>query len=188
MRSGGNGRGLGDDLAHPEQRAAFEALHHRHDVGRGCQVGRDPDHGRAQVRRWGREDDQVGGVGERTRVGRRGDRRSAGPRPGVGPRSGRSPRIRAAVSGEWHRSVTGSARATSLARVVPQAPAPMTATRGPSISGSAGLPGADAPRAASPRGPPDFLRRGSLTDERSRNTSLIGVPSKPNVSRSRFSR
>ena len=33
-----------------------------------------------------------------------------------------------------------------------------------------------------------FLRRGSLTDERSRKTSRIGVPSNPNASRSRFSR
>ena len=33
-----------------------------------------------------------------------------------------------------------------------------------------------------------FLRRGSLTDVRSRNTSRMGVPSKPNCSRSRFSR
>ncbi len=44
--------------------------------------------------------------------------------------------IRAAVSGEWHRSVTDSTRATSRASVVPHAPAPTTATRGPAISGS----------------------------------------------------
>ncbi len=46
--------------------------------------------------------------------------------------------IRAAVSGEWHSRVTGSVRATSLARVVPQAPAPTTATLGAGpISGRA---------------------------------------------------
>jgi len=33
-----------------------------------------------------------------------------------------------------------------------------------------------------------FLRRGNLTEVRSRKTSRIGVPSKPNFSRSRFSR
>ena len=37
--------------------------------------------------------------------------------------------MRAAVSGEWHRSVTGSRWATIAASVVPHAPAPMTATR-----------------------------------------------------------
>ena len=46
--------------------------------------------------------------------------------------------IRAAVSGEWHSRLTGSSRATSRASVVPHAPAPTTATRGPLISGTGG--------------------------------------------------
>ena len=41
--------------------------------------------------------------------------------------------IAAAVSAEWQTSVTGSTRAMTLASVVPHAPAPTTATRGPSI-------------------------------------------------------
>ena len=58
--------------------------------------------------------------------------------------------------GEWHSRVTGSTPATSRASVVPQAPAPTTATRGPAISVACGPPRAcpDAPgRAALPRPP-----------------------------------
>ena len=101
-------------------------------------------------------------------------------------------RIRAAVSGEWHSSVTGSIRATTRASVVPHAPAPTTATRGPSISSCVppawlNLRGA-APFADLAGALRSFLRRGSLTDERSRKMSRTGVPSNPNFSRSWFSR
>ncbi len=127
--------------------------------------------------------------------------RTVGGRSTPGNRDSLRPvsRIRAAVASLWHSRVTGSTRATRRASVVPHAPAPMTATRGPPpspISGSGDLGAASAacrPWPAS--GCPSawstvdaFLRRGSLTDARSRNTSRTGVPSKPNVSRSRFSR
>ena len=97
-------------------------------------------------------------------------------------------RIRAAVSGEWLTSVTGSRWARMAASVVPQAPAPRTATR-------AGAP-ANREDASRPLGAAHQLRRlratrrlaGRFSRICSRNTSRIGVPSKLYASRSRFSR
>ena len=68
-------RRLGDDLAHPQQRPALEALDHRQQVRLGRQEGRDGLDGRPQVGRRRREDDEVGGVAQRARVGRRDHRR-----------------------------------------------------------------------------------------------------------------
>ena len=97
----------------------------------------------------------------------------------------RSSRMRAAVSGEWHRSVTGSRWARIAASVVPQAPAPTTATR-------AGASFEEAEPSAAAIRPSGRARSGSSTASCtricSRNTSRIGVPSNPYASRSRFSR
>ncbi len=73
-------------------------------------------------------------------------------------------------------------------------PTPRLRRRRPAARTSARL--ARSPGRPARRGPlPDptgalrsFLRRGNLTELRSRNTSRIGVPSNPNVSRRRFSR
>jgi hypothetical protein len=130
---------LGDDLAHAQQRPALQALDHRQQVRVGRQEGSDRLDGLPQVCRRCREDDQVGGVAQCARIGRRDHRRRQ-----VDPGSRASFRpvaaIRAAVSGEWLRSVTGSIRATTLASVVPHAPAPTTATSGPAISAPCSVP------------------------------------------------
>ena len=104
IRPIGHAGGLGDDLAHPQERAALEALDDRQQVRRRRRgTARTPPTVVAQVGRRHGEDDEVG-----RRRGARPDRRSrrrapAGRRPAVAPRCARSSRIRAAVSGEWQQ-------------------------------------------------------------------------------------
>ena len=185
--------GLGDDLAHAQQRSALEALDDRQEVRRRAQERRDrrrrsPAGAPTAPRRATRSVASRSAAGSAVAI-TPGGRSTPGSRASFRPVS----RIRAAVSGEWHSSVTGSTRATTRASVVPHAPAPTTATRGPAISRlrqpacAAALRGA-APLADATGALRSFLRRGSLTEERSRKTSRIGVPSKPNFSRSWFSR
>ena len=127
-------RGLGDDLAHPQQRPGLEALHDRQHVRRRRHERGHARGHRPQVPRRRREHDQVHGVGEGRGIGR-GDQLVRQVDPGQPPLvPSASASISAATSAEWHSSVTGSRRATIAASVVPHAPAPTTATRGPAIT------------------------------------------------------
>ncbi len=185
-------RRLGDDLAHPQQRAALEALDHRQQVGLGGKERHHPRHRGPQVGRRRREDHQVGGVAQGARVGGR-DQRRRQVDPGqsrlVAPGLGDPCRRLRGVAQERDRLHPGH----DLGQRRP--PGPRPDDRDPRTRHLRQL-GLRARPAVPRRGPlPDatgalrsFLRRGSLTEDRSRKTSRIGVPSKPNCSRSRFSR
>ena len=158
----------------------------------GARYGAQPLDGRPQVRRRRREDHQVRGRGEGRRVRGRDDGPSAGPRPGS--RASLRP-----VVADPCRRLRGVAQQRDRLAPGPRAgpawsptPRPRRPRRaGRPSAGPAGLRlAAGAPRRlrAAPAADRAFLRRGSLTEARSRKTSRIGVPSKPNVSRSRFSR
>ena len=159
----------------------------------GARYGAQPS---TVVRRWRRRGGEDRRGPSRRRAPR--DRRSATTRAGqVDAGQARSLRpvaaIRAAVSGEWQSSVTGSMPRDEHA----PGSCPTRRRRRPRPAAGGHQRGLRARPAVAPGADPcprrpgalrGFLRRGSLTDARSRNTSRIGVPSNPNVSRSRFSR
>ena len=167
----------------------------RMSADRGDRRGRPLD-GRPEMGRRDGEDDEVG-VGERGRIGARRPRPSAARRRAAAARvlaSGLDPGGGLRVLGEQDDGLgpgeqdgeggaprarpddrdAGRGRSSTLAAA---------ARRGASRLDFAG--GRLRPGIFDPRGE---RRRGSATDSRSRKTSLIGVPWKPNSSRSWFSR
>ena len=181
--------GLGDDLAHPQQRAALEALDDRQHVGAGGDVrphfaatDRRCGEGVAKIDevRGGRQVGRVRGRDERLRQVDAGQPPLVALRP-VDLRPRAPPRWHSSEHGLAPRDDRGEGRAPRARPDDRDARAGHQRDR----RGLGAAPRRDgldlAPSAL-------FLRRGSLTDARSRNTRRIGVPSKPNASRSRFSR
>ena len=193
--------GVGDHLAHPQQRPGLEALDHRQDVrGRARSTRRDPlDRSTGDGADGHGEDRRGRRVGEGGRIRGDGDRRRQLDRRAGAARvlaGGVDPRGGLRVVGEQDDRLRpgdqdGEGRAPGAG--------PTTATRGrgahrPSASTASSRRVAPWPFA---RGRPSPARASAraaraaaaaATDSRSRKTSRIGVPSKPNASRSRFSR
>ena len=181
-----------DDLGHPEQRPFSRPLTTDRTSADAGTCARDPLDRGTQVRGRHSKDHQVGraleggGIGSRARSG------PAARCPGGVARCGASPRSRPPTPASG--SAAGPAR---CARRAARASCPMRRRRRPRRARGLPVPSCSPARARAARqrrrgrgclppalGRPRFARpprrRGIFTDARSRNTSRIGVPRKPN--------